>query len=190
MFTVRNTTEDHFVDVVFVEQDDNRTISPDDQIFIIEENNLREEILTWLIRFTGDDSTETPLPGDSFVLRILKPFTADDVFEFVATSTSVSQTEVNQSGLQFQLLQNYPNPFNPSTSIDFQVSFQSRVKITVYNILGQKIITLLDSVMQPGLHTLHWYGRDASGREVSSGLYFYTMEAANFKQSQKLMLLR
>ena len=85
----------------------------------------------------------------------------------------------------FKLFKNYPNPFNPTTNIGFSIPKASNVKITVYNVLGQKVITLLDDKMNVGKHTITF---NASG--LSSGVYFYRIESGEFIKTQKMLLIK
>ena len=90
----------------------------------------------------------------------------------------------------FKLLQNYPNPFNPETEIRFQLPEASNVLLKILNILGQEIRTLVDSPHEAGYHNVRWDGRDISGNVVSSGIYFYYLQAGNFSVVKKMSLLR
>ena len=89
-----------------------------------------------------------------------------------------------------ELEQNYPNPFNPTTVISFTMSMQDRAVLSIYNLKGQIVATIMDSHMQPGKHTLTWYGKDSMGREVSSGMYFYKLTVGKISYQKKLILLR
>jgi len=90
----------------------------------------------------------------------------------------------------FALYNNHPNPFNPSTILHYDVSETREVLIEVYNILGQKIKTLVDAVESPGHHEVEWNGTDENGYRVSSGIYLYHMQAGDFNQSKKMMLMK
>ena len=90
----------------------------------------------------------------------------------------------------FALHQNYPNPFNPTTNIEFAVPEVADVKIIVYNLLGQKIIDLANKAYQPGHYQVIWNGKDVSGCDVSSGVYFYRMTAGNFTKTSKMIYLK
>jgi hypothetical protein len=83
------------------------------------------------------------------------------------------------------LLQNYPNPFNPSTNISYQLPVAKHVKLVVFDVLGREVATLVDGVEEPGYKSVMW---DASG--VASGVYFYRLQAGDFVQTRKLLLLR
>jgi len=101
-------------------------------------------------------------------------------------------TEIGGKKLQsFRLEQNYPNPFNPSTIISYSLPQASEINIIIYNMLGQKIRSLVGKIKQAaGTHTTQWDGRDDAGKQVASGIYIYRMRAGDFVQSRKLMLLR
>ena len=91
---------------------------------------------------------------------------------------------------QFTLAQNYPNPFNPETVISYQLSVVEEVELSIYNVLGQRIITLVDGRQEAGEHRVRWDGRDQEGRMVSSGIYYYRLTAGGFSESRKMILLR
>jgi hypothetical protein len=106
-------------------------------------------------------------------------------------------TTVNRSStgevvvpLEYALRQNVPNPFNPTTEIAFSLAVESRVKLEVFNITGQKVATLLDERMTAGNHTVTWNGRASSGEPAASGVYFYRITAGNFTESRKMLLLK
>ncbi|MDP2207280.1 MAG: M4 family metallopeptidase [Bacteroidota bacterium] len=86
---------------------------------------------------------------------------------------------------KFELAQNYPNPFNPSTMIRYQLPVESKVTITVYNMLGQVVKVLADEIQSAGYKSVEW---DASG--IASGLYFYRLQTLNFTETKKLLLLK
>jgi hypothetical protein len=89
-----------------------------------------------------------------------------------------------------QLMQNYPNPFNPQTQIEFSLVEASKVTLTVYNLLGQKVVTLVDEILPAGRHVFNWDGQDESGREVASGLYFYNLQAGDHGDVGKMTLMK
>ncbi len=99
----------------------------------------------------------------------------------------------------FALFQNYPNPFNPSTSIDYTLPSASRVKLEVFNIMGQRVRNLLsDASQSAGSHSIQWDGKNEAGTQVASGTYVYRIEVAapggtgerQFVQSRKMLLLK
>lgn len=90
----------------------------------------------------------------------------------------------------FELFQNHPNPFNPSTTLRFAVPQTSRVELAVYNILGQKIRTLLDEVVPAGVYSTEWNGTDDAGMGAPSGIYFARFAAGSRVATQKMTLLK
>lgn len=90
----------------------------------------------------------------------------------------------------FAMESNYPNPFNATTVIPFQVPRAAPVALTVYNLLGQKVVTLVDATRATGYHRVSWDGRDAGGRPVSSGIYLVVFSSGGFAQRGKMVLLR
>ena len=90
----------------------------------------------------------------------------------------------------FKLFQNYPNPFNPTTTIQFQVPKTSYVNLSVYNVLGQKVRTLVNRVVPGGAYSQQWNGLNDNGHSVSTGLYFIRFEADGFVDVKKGMLVR
>ena len=91
---------------------------------------------------------------------------------------------------EYALSQNYPNPFNPSTQIDYQLPEAGDVALEVYNVLGQRIRTLVRGVQEPGYHRVTWDGTDTHGRSVSSGVYFHHLATRTFMQTKVMILLK
>ena len=88
------------------------------------------------------------------------------------------------------LISNFPNPFNPSTTILFSLENRSRVVLDIFNIRGQKIITLLDEIRDYGDYEVIWHGRDEDDRPLASGVYLYRFKADGVNQIRKMMLLK
>lgn len=91
---------------------------------------------------------------------------------------------------EYALEQNYPNPFNPSTNIALALPKAGKVEVSVFNVLGQKVNTLLSGELPAGNHTIVWDGRNSQGESVSSGIYFYRIVAGDFSQTKKMMMLK
>jgi len=91
---------------------------------------------------------------------------------------------------EFSLSQNYPNPFNPLTKMDFSLPKTGRVVITIYNLLGQEVTTLINERLSYGYHTVTWQGTDRMGRPVGSGVYFSELKAAGNRKTRKMILLK
>ena len=86
---------------------------------------------------------------------------------------------------RYELGQNYPNPFNPTTHIRFNIPETANAKLTVFNVMGEEIATLVDGVMQAGGHTVSW-----NAASMPTGVYFYQLESGNFSQTKKLLLVK
>lgn len=111
------------------------------------------------------------------------------------------QTDVPEKDYEkefdFALNQNYPNPFNGQTAIPFTVHTRRstangpvRLTLTIYNILGQKVTTLLDQEESPGSYQISWDGKDETGKDVASGIYLYRLSAGHLTLIKKMVLLR
>lgn len=90
----------------------------------------------------------------------------------------------------FALLPGRPNPFNPSTVIEYRVPAAGRVSVAVYDVLGQRVATLVDGERQPGHYTVRWDGRNDRGQAVASGVYLYRLQTAGFTATRRLTLIR
>lgn len=90
----------------------------------------------------------------------------------------------------YSLSQNVPNPFNPNTTIEFALPRTSEVKLDVFNLLGQKVRTLVDDQLGAGFKRVEWDGKDDNGADVASGVYLYRIKAGSFVESKKMMLLK
>jgi hypothetical protein len=92
---------------------------------------------------------------------------------------------------QYELSQNYPNPFNPTTTIAFGLPEQAQVVLEVYNVLGQRVRTLVGGdTYQAGYYQVVWDGRDQFGNSVSSGLYIYRLTAGEFNELRKMVFIK
>ena len=108
----------------------------------------------------------------------------DNIFINQGTFTGNELTQ-NTIPERFALYQNYPNPFNPTTRINFDIPRQSFVKLKVYDILGREVSTLINSEYPPGTHSF-----DFNGSNLASGVYFYRLEAGDFVQIKKMVLIK
>jgi parallel beta-helix repeat protein len=91
---------------------------------------------------------------------------------------------------QFVLEQNYPNPFNPDTRIMISLPEMAEVKLEIYNILGQKVATLLDNYLEAGEYNVRWDGRDSEGEPLPTGIYLYKLQAGDMRETKKMLLLK
>ena len=107
----------------------------------------------------------------------------------MASATPVSnENQVNP--VITELKGNYPNPFNPNTTIRFSLKERGKVSIDIYNILGQKVKTLVNGDLPAGVHNLSWNGLDENKRPVASGVYFYKMQSGSYSNTRKMILMK
>ncbi len=100
-------------------------------------------------------------------------------------SPCTTEIEDEDEQVNYKLNQNYPNPFNPSTIIRYQLPFESKVILNIYNILGNNVATLVDEIQSSGEKFIEWQASD-----MPSGVYFYRLQAGTFSETKKLILLK
>jgi len=117
----------------------------------------------------------------------------------VSLSADVDEDEDDFGIQSFELFQNYPNPFNPVTSIQYSVGSRqtktadgsfAHTTLKIYNVLGQRVRTLVDEPQKVGNYQVIWDGKDDGGEDVSSGIYFYTLKVNNYRETKKMTLLK
>lgn len=122
---------------------------------------------------------------DVYALTVPASFVVDSVM------TSVKQqAENNNSPSDFVLYQNFPNPFNSNTSLKYQLPEATEVKLEIYNLLGQRIRTLVDQFQNTGSYSINWDGTDDFHHPVASGVYLYQLKTKSFIKAKKLIVLR
>lgn len=143
--------------------------------------------VTWGAAFhtavgTGADLKIAPDPNGCFVGWSVA--TAGNIAKIVGNPVGivVNNNEIPNS---YALQQNYPNPFNPTTNIKFSVPSTGLVKLTVFDVLGREVATLVNEVMPAGNYT-----SDFNAASLSSGVYFYSLESGDFKQTKKMLLVK
>ena len=105
---------------------------------------------------------------------------------YSANQTAVGvESETSNIPVSYALNQNYPNPFNPSTKINFTLPTQNNVKLTVYDITGKEVKELINGEFSAGDHTV-----DFNAANLASGAYIYRIQAGNFVESKKMVLLK
>ncbi|MEE9443928.1 MAG: right-handed parallel beta-helix repeat-containing protein [candidate division Zixibacteria bacterium] len=102
----------------------------------------------------------------------------------------ISKSLSNLLPTSYSLDQNYPNPFNPGTDIRFSLPEAGHVQLSIFNIAGQKIKTLINEYQENGTHTVYWNGKDQSNNNVSSGIYLYKIQVNDFADTKKMILLK
>jgi len=101
-----------------------------------------------------------------------------------------SRTPAASLPTEFALSQNVPNPFNPSTIVEYALPKDAQVNLSIYNVLGQHVTTLVNELQRAGKQTVTWDGTDASGVSVASGVYFYKIRAGDYSNTKKMLLLK
>ncbi|MDZ7369127.1 MAG: S8 family serine peptidase [candidate division KSB1 bacterium] len=116
------------------------------------------------------------------------------IYDFTQTgSQSLSRSgnrEQENAPRRSVLFENYPDPFNPATTIKYQIAEASHVTLKIYNVIGQEIRTLVDNVKEAGSHETRWDGKDYVGHTVPSGIYLYRMQAGEFTEVKKMVMVR
>ncbi len=118
---------------------------------------------------------------------VTAPLVIDEDTEWIGEGELAREAPLPES---FELSQNYPNPFNPTTTIKYFLPEVANVELTIVNIMGQTVRTLVSTLQAPGEHAVTWDGRDQSGVPVSSGIYLYRMNAGDFTQTRKMVLMK
>jgi len=140
-------------------------------------DNIQHIILfDTLNSYLGDFDINLKIFKENIIIDSLSHFMR--AIEYMVIDDNIHQTS-------FHLSQNYPNPFNPTTMINYQLPMTSDVNLSIYNILGQKIATLVNEKKSEGNHQVVW---DAS--EYSSGIYFYKIETGDFMEYRKCLLVK
>ncbi len=152
--------------------------------------NSQEVIInTWGSTYTGGEDTSKL--NDSLGLYYYESYSqaiVDNSYKTIAKLLNLSITSVNFNGSnlsKYSLQQNYPNPFNPTTTIEYSIPKTSFVNIEIYDLLGERISTLVNETEREGNHKVKF-----NGSLLSSGIYFYSMKAGNFVETKKLLLLK
>ncbi len=121
-------------------------------------------------------------------MKIYPAFSAGTVT--IDLGTAVDEETITQQPTEFRLEQNVPNPFNPTTTISYSLPERSHVRLEVYNILGQRVRTLVDDALPPGSHSVVFDGTDGNGRTLASGVYLYVIKTDRVTQSRKMLLMK
>ncbi|MFC1527966.1 T9SS type A sorting domain-containing protein [Candidatus Neomarinimicrobiota bacterium] len=151
--------------------------------FNIAMGDSQEIILAYIVA-EGNDTFDT--------IRKLKeqiPFLQDlakNNFDF--DNLTVANFKSNPSG--FRIYQNFPNPFNPITTITYTLDEQSEVKINIYDMLGKEVNQLVSSFQPSGTYSVQWNGDDNKRNLVGTGIYFYQIQAGEFVQTKKMVLMK
>ncbi len=114
---------------------------------------------------------------------------SENLSQVLRTQTTISEKELLLNN--YKLFQNYPNPLNSSTTISYQLSAVSQVELTIYDIIGKKVVTKINENKSPGSYSVVWDGKDDFGNVVSSGMYFYQLKTnENISTMNKMLLIK
>ena len=125
-------------------------------------------------------------------LTIVGGMFGGNIGEVFLTGNTITDIILNDSSLplDYSLEQNFPNPFNPSTVIKYSIPNLTNVTISIFNSLGQRVNTLVNKKQGVGNYKVNWNGTDQSGNNVSTGVYFYQINAGEFIQTRKMLLIK
>ena len=168
------------------------------------------------VRFSGD----TRIAGENTEIEVMNPYQtitisydvvldAGEHMNWVLTSESGEEYTLEGTGavtipsaekfvlnrepvipITFALHQNYPNPFNPITSLRYDLPERSQVTLTIYDLMGREIAQLVNTTQEPGFRAVQWGATDMHGKPVSAGVYLYQIQAGEFVQTKKMVLLK
>ena len=171
------------------------------EVYIKKKSSLEDTV------YTGDDKKsfkvkkktvvdlieKTTLYNSLFIRGVPYEHTIikDSVYQNIQADVETSVGNVgNDVPKRFEVSQNFPNPFNPSTTIRYELPKETYVRINIYNLLGQKVKTLVNSDKEAGTYNTIWNGRDNYGNEVASGIYIYRVTAGSHVISKKMILMK
>jgi hypothetical protein len=152
-----------------------------------------DSLLVTELRYVDSD-----VPNGTHTYHVIAVYAAGEIAPIsreVTVDHTVSEADMVIEIENTELVGNFPNPFNPSTTINFSLSFgegrgEGFVIINVYNLRGQHVRTLVNGMYSAGSHSVIWNGTDDSGRNVSSGIYFYRMTTGDYSSVRRMMLLK
>ena len=119
------------------------------------------------IQYYGEMPVDRDIGSGEYILRIVNPLPED-----------------------FTILQNFPNPFNPLTTLRYSLPENSFVNITIYDLLGRHVKTLINQTQEAGHKSVIWNATNDDDKSVSAGIYFYQIRAGEFVQTKKMVLLK
>jgi hypothetical protein len=147
------------------------------------------DLIDWIDFSNGlesyDFSVSQLVATDEFIYK------TGGTFETYQISLSELSTQFKkEQSIQFRLFQNHPNPFNPFTILRYEIPEDSFVDVTIYDMLGKVVTNLVKANQSSGYKSIQWDATDNQGQPVSAGVYLYTIEAGEFMQTKKMILLK
>ena len=117
-------------------------------------------------------------------------FGLDDIYWDGGATSSVDENENLDTPIKFNLQNNFPNPFNPLTTVRYDLPEDGLVNVTIYDVMGRPVKYLVNSQQNAGYKSIQWNSTNDAGQPVSAGLYMYTIQAGEFRQTKKMVLLK
>ena len=117
-------------------------------------------------------------------------FGLDDIYWDDGVTNNIIEDEFGETPFKYSLNNNYPNPFNPLTTIHYDLPEDGFVNVTIYDMMGRTIKIMVNKEQNAGVKSVQWDATDSSGKPVSAGLYLYTIQAGEFRQTKKMVLLK
>ena len=197
-FMITNTVTGQRVPFGFVELDgtDGRFtarvdgfINRTDLIVMLTMDTQDSLVFSWRFSMNALNGGSNPETGDLLQVYLLKPFRTGDSYTFDAIVGPLLGVK-EESAEGYVLFQNFPNPFNPITEIRFSLGARRETVLEVYDILGQRVRTLVNDQLVAGNHSVQWDGRNDHGRQVASGMYLYRLRTGAYVKTYKMLLLR
>ncbi|MEJ2543006.1 MAG: FlgD immunoglobulin-like domain containing protein [Calditrichaceae bacterium] len=169
-----------------------KEVAPEDS-FIVDSEEINSDQYKTVARCEGQGTKST----ETEYSYLDKDVTVGKQYTYRLVDVSINgrkhfhdaQSVLIELPARYELFQNYPNPFNPVTNITYQLPVNSDVQLSIYNILGQRMATLVNKRQEAGYYKLKWTGKNGSGVKLSSGMYVLVIQA-NFAKSKKLVILK
>ncbi len=160
------------------------------EITLIETGKLPDDFKLFVL--DRNYISSIPIKNKNFTIEINRKYPIRNIKLMIGTEEFAQQNNENIPlvPIEYKLKQNYPNPFNAETVIQYQLAKRTLVELTIYNILGRKVLTLINEIQMTGFHSIHWDGLNETKTAVASGVYFYRIEAGDFLEKKKLLLVR
>jgi hypothetical protein len=170
------------------------TIMYADEDLMAGDSGIGDESLLKMYRWDETGNTWQYIGGlvDTARNEVTAEITGLGTYALFTTKSPVGVDDEPESELpyRFELSQNYPNPFNPTTTIEFSVPRRVQVTIEIFNVLGQRVRTLVNESKSAGSYRVEWNGTDNTGSSASSGMYLYRFQAGDVVQTKKMLLIK
>ena len=191
-FNAVNLTDNAPIDILVVDEDKvvNNQWDPGERIIFLTPDPYRSSATDAHLEVSSTLPIESliwPAEGDSILIYTIRPLKNTDIFTFRTTASEILSIEDKTAHLPglFEIYQNYPNPFNPNTKVGFHIPENGKVNVSIYNVLGQKVETLVNGHREKGFHSVEF-----NGNSLASGMYFYVVRFNDQYQSKKMLLIK